>query len=130
LQRTGQQGDGLQDLTDFILFIHCVAHVFSLSMKWGLAPWSTKDILSNIHIAIKACNRSSYALYDQFDLFLSSRVVSYGSSTPSPSTLQCRMQLWRLIIRDPRLLEIFEESGFFLRCTHSAGICFRCLLGS
>ena len=113
LQRTGQLFDHIQDLTDFTFFIHCVAHVFSLALKWGLSPWCTKDLLKDIHVAIKACARSSYALSDQFDLFLSTRVVSYGTSTPSPATLSYRMQLWRLVIRDPRLLELFEESGFF-----------------
>ena len=102
----------LEEKTDVILSIHCLGHVFSLGTKWGIAPWATKDIIDSIHIGIKSCHNSSYALHDQIDVFLRTRLVPF-SVRPSVQTMDDRCMVWRLLVRDPTLLEIAEESGFW-----------------
>ena len=90
-------------------------------------PWCSKDIVSNVHIAVKSCSQSAYAIRDQFEFFILTRVVAFGTP-PDRITIESRMLLWRFIIRDATLLEHFEESGFWFDPQSELIYCFHSFL--
>jgi len=96
-------------LTDFVFIIHCIMHVFNLALKWGVAGTCSTEIQENLHIAIRSCNQSTWALHDQFDIFVLTRAVPMAA-LPDQATLDARAATWRLVLRDPDLLDILEES--------------------
>ena len=102
----------LLELLEFHFFIHCLGHVFSLATKWGIQPWSSKDILEAVHITLKSCSNSSYALRDQVDEFIQTRTVAF-SCRPDAATLDHRCRVWRLLIKDATLIELLEATGFW-----------------
>ena len=103
---------GLLEQTDNSIVLHCVMHVFNLALKWAVSPWSSADYLENFHIAIKSCNRSSWAIHDQIHSFIRAHVVPY-TIVPGTATLAGRAKLWQLIVRGASFLELFEESWFW-----------------
>ena len=65
----------LSEETDFCIFIHCLSHVFSLTCKWGVMPWASKDIVDSLHNALKACRNSSIGLHGTAEEFVNTRTV-------------------------------------------------------
>jgi hypothetical protein len=99
-------------LTDFIIVMHCIMHVFNLCLKWGVYLHVSPDILENLHIAVRSCNQSTWAINDQLQLFINSRVVPLVEF-PDHATLEGRAATWRLIVRDPDLLDLLAESSLW-----------------
>ena len=58
---------------DFTLGIHCVMHVLSLAVKWGVTPFSSTDIVDDMHVCIQSLQNSSCAISDHIPEFLHGR---------------------------------------------------------
>lgn len=99
-------------LTDFVIVMHCIMHVLNLCLKWGVYLHVSPDILENLHIAVRSCNQSTWAINDQLQLFINSRVVPLVE-LPDHATLEGRAATWRLIVRDPDLLDLLVESSLW-----------------
>ena len=108
----GLAGLKLEELLDFILVIHCIAHAFSLAVKWGLSPCSSAEIIEATHISIKSCKNSSFGLKDQLPSFVATSAVAF-QSRPDEATLAARSMIWKLVVRHVRLQTFADESGFW-----------------
>jgi hypothetical protein len=62
-------------LTDWFFSLRCIAHVASSSISWGMAEFSTKAVLDEVHIGIASCRNSSQEIFQVVHEFVCSSVV-------------------------------------------------------
>ena len=92
--------------SDIVWFFHCITHVMSLALKWGLKIVVTRvSLLDGVHIMIASLRNSSGSLMDESVAFLHSRMRHRDSTSMSA----CRHRFWVMMGISPEALALFEE---------------------
>ena len=111
--------NALDEFTDFILGIRCMSHILSLATRWGLLPFSAKDIFHNVHIGIAALRNSGTELTGHIDEFRGSRLI-YVPVVVDDAGIVARSQLWKLLLGCPMLADKFIAYGLWFDLVASA----------
>lgn len=76
-----QESSKMQRGKDWVAGLRCVLHCASSSIKWGLSPVITEQLLDDLHLSIKSCNNSSNALHRCVPAFVL-RFARYRRTAP------------------------------------------------
>ena len=79
------------------LFVKCRPHSCSNATKWGLARWTTEEILDTLWQAVASCISCSSDLVDMMGEFIAQRVVYDDADWPMQVWLD-RQQMWNWLV--------------------------------
>ena len=99
-------------LTDFTIGMRCQSHIMSLATHWGLQPWSSKEILEDLHISIKGLRTGGQGMLDKASAFVQAKLV-FKEPVLDGEVFQCRAQVWRFLVQSAPLVDQYVSSGFW-----------------
>ena len=87
-------------LKDWHFRLRCVAHSLSSAISWGLAEFSSKALLDEVHIGIASCQNTSTEIFQ----VVTEYVYDYSAFQRSDFSEEQRRNFWLLLGVDHKIL--------------------------